>query len=92
MLIVLLAVVGMAVKDGLGTFLVVAEARGRATLAGALDAAGDLVNYGLGALITLAFLHQGRSSGLILLVAAATTSFFTTRWATTLSARYLPDG
>jgi hypothetical protein len=34
----------MAVKDALGVWLVIAEARGRAVLAGALDAGLDLAN------------------------------------------------
>lgn len=50
MLSVLLAVLAMALKDALGVGLVVAEARGRAWLAGVFDAAGDLATI----LVTLA--------------------------------------
>lgn len=44
MLAIVLAIVSMAVKDALMTFLTVAEAKGRAWLAGVLDAAGDIAN------------------------------------------------
>jgi hypothetical protein len=79
----------MAVQDFLGTFLVVAESRGRATLAGVLDATGDLVKYALTTLIAWAFLRNG--DGIITLCAAATTSFFSTRAATSLAAKLLPS-
>ena len=42
MLILLAAAGSMALKDALGTMLVVAESKGRALLAGALDAGSDL--------------------------------------------------
>lgn len=54
---ILLAVVAMALTDAFGTFLTVAEARGRAILAGACDAAGDVTGkfllpvYGAGVVI-----------------------------------------
>lgn len=41
-MILLWAALSMALKDGLGVLLVIAEARGRAIFAGALDAASDL--------------------------------------------------
>ena len=47
MLSILLAVVAMACRDALSTFLTIAEARGRSVLAGALDAAGDLAGIGV---------------------------------------------
>lgn len=45
-----LGVVGMALQDAAGTFLVVAESRGNGKLAGAMDACGDLA----GAFVTVA--------------------------------------
>jgi hypothetical protein len=50
MLSIVLACAAMALRDMLGTFLVVAEAKGRAWLAGALDALGDLATI----LVTIA--------------------------------------
>ena len=41
-MILLWAALAMALKDGCGTMLVIAEARGRAVLAGLFDALGDL--------------------------------------------------
>lgn len=42
MIAIVAAVVAMAARDAIGTLMTVAEARGRAKLAGILDAAGDL--------------------------------------------------
>lgn len=44
MVAIILAIISMAAKDALCTFLTIAEAKGRAWLAGWLDAAGDLAN------------------------------------------------
>lgn len=82
MLSILLACIAMAFRDMLGTFLTVAEARGRAWLAGGLDAAGDLASI----LVTVAgagaVIEDGVTGHTIALLAAmTTTSFFgTTLW------------
>lgn len=49
-LALILGVLGMAAQDFCATFLVVAESRGRAKLAGIMDGAGDIA----GALVTVA--------------------------------------
>jgi len=69
----------MALKDMLGTLLVIAEARGRAVLAGALDAASDLAMI----LVTLAgagevIVHGWTVHTASLLAAMMVTSFFGT--------------
>lgn len=79
MLSILLACASMALKDGLGTGLVVAEARGRSWLAGALDALGDLATIlvtlaGVGAVI----LHGWTLHTIVLLAAMMLTSFLGT--------------
>jgi hypothetical protein len=79
MVSILLACAAMAVKDALGTLLVVAEARGRSWLAGFLDAAGDLAFV----LVTLAgagavILHGWTAHTVLLLAAMMLTSLLGT--------------
>jgi hypothetical protein len=76
---VLLACVAMAFKDAIGTLLVIAEARGRAVLAGVLDAAGDFAMI----LVTLAgagevIVHGWTTRTAAILAAMMVTSFFGT--------------
>lgn len=76
MLSILAACASMAVKDALGTLLVIAEARGRSMLAGALDAGGDIATvlvtfFGAGALIE----HGLTAHTVLLLAAMMLTSF-----------------
>ncbi|MHB1950247.1 MAG: hypothetical protein ACYCQK_02080 [Acidiferrobacteraceae bacterium] len=86
MLTILAACLSMAVRDALATVLTVAESRGRAVLAGSMDALGDVAGlattyFGVDALLT-----NGLSAHTLLLIACiAVTSFggtvFWTRWA-----------
>lgn len=84
----LLACLSMAFQDFFGTFLTVAEARGRTWLAGAMDAFGDLAKwmvqiYGAGLVI-----QHGWTPYSILVIAATTVvSFFGTTYWTKLSRR-----
>jgi hypothetical protein len=85
---IVLACLAMALKDMLGTFLVIAEARGRPILAGLCDAGGDLATIlvtivGAGAVITGGWtVHTG------LIIAAMTiTSFLGTAFWTTIGRR-----
>jgi hypothetical protein len=82
------ACLSMAVRDSLATLLVVAEARGRAVLAGLLDAAGDIAGIavmvlGAGEVIV----HGLNAQTLAVLAALMVTSFFTTLAATTVGRR-----
>lgn len=79
MLGVLLAMGSMALKDALMTWLTIAEARGRAWLAGGLDAAGDLASIlvvvtGAGAVIKYGW--TGHTA--VILAAMCVTSFLGT--------------
>lgn len=79
----ILVALAMAVRDVLGTLLVVAEAKGRAVAAGTLDSLGDIAQtlctvFGVGEIIVHGF---GLEAGLILLVMCVT-SFVTTLCAT----------
>lgn len=82
MLAIFVAMVAMAARDCLATFLTIAEAKGRARLSGFLDALGDLAGIactvvGAGAVITGGItVHT-----LTILGAMMVTSFFgTTLW------------
>jgi hypothetical protein len=93
MLAVLLACASMAVKDALGTCLVVCEARGRGMLAGALDAGGDLATIlvtlaGAGAVIT----HGWTTHTVLLLAAMTITSFLGTWFWTEFAEHHLNAG
>lgn len=75
------AVIGMALSDGCGTFLVVAESRGHAKLAGAMDALKDLANIlvtlaGVGEILTTGFTVRS----LTILAAIFVTSYFGTAY------------
>ncbi len=89
---VLLACAAMALKDCLGTCLVVAEARGRSVTAGALDAGGDLAAI----LVTLAgageiIVHGWTLHTATILAAMCTTSFCGTIVWTRLATRWMPN-
>ncbi len=75
-MILLYAVLSMALKDCAGTLLTVAEARGRAVLAGVLDATGDIATvlvtlFGAGQVV----LHGWDTRSIEVLVAIMITSF-----------------
>lgn len=80
---VLAACATMAVKDSLGTLLVIAEARGRAWLAGCLDAAMDRAAdlslvFGIGVVL----LHGFTGETAVTLTAMSVTSIGVTQVAT----------
>ena len=82
MFTILAAMLSMAARDCLGTYLTVAEARGRAVLAGVMDALGDLASlavsyFGIDALIT-----RGLDAHTILLLGCVCVTSFcgTTLW------------
>lgn len=79
MLSLLFAALAMALKDALGTLLVIAEAKGKAVFAGAMDAGGDIAAvlvtlFGAGEVI----LHGWSLHSIEVLVVIAITSFFGT--------------
>lgn len=76
----------MAAQDFLGTVCVVAEARGRAHLAGLMDAAGDVarvicVVFGAGEITV----HGWNARAVLILAVMAATSYATTRATTSWS-------
>lgn len=83
MIAVLVACVAMAGKDCLGTLLVVAEAKGRARLAGLLDSLGDLANVvctvvGAGAVIKGGVtVHTSTVLGAMMLTSFVGTAYWT---------------
>lgn len=88
MLSILAAVAAMAVKDGLGTLLIICEARGRAIQAGILDAANDLATIlvtlaGAGAVIT----HGWSAHTFAVLAAMTIMSFIGTAYWTRIGQR-----
>lgn len=88
MLTILLACVSMAFKDMLGTFLTVAESRGRSWLAGALDAGYDiasLLTYGVAGVEVVK--HGFSITSVVTLTALSLTSFFGTALWTKLGQR-----
>lgn len=77
--VLLIVAMSMAAKDATGTLLTVAEAKGRAWLAGILDSAGDLASvvctaYGAGEII----LHGWSARSVEILLVMCTTSLFGT--------------
>lgn len=73
------ACAAMAMRDAVGTFLTIAESRGRALMSGTLDAIGDLA----GMLVTLAGVGEVMKYGwhpstIALMGAMMVTSFFGT--------------
>lgn len=92
MLTILLAIVGMALKDALSTTLVVAESKGRAKLAGLMDGLGDLA----GILVTYVGAGQVIEHGLtvhtaLVLIALFITSVLGTAYWTAFNARHGGD-
>jgi len=84
-----LVALSMALRDVLGTLLVVAEAKGRAVAAGTLDGLGDIAQtlctvFGVGEIIVHGF---GGEAALILVVMVVT-SFCTTLAATMYGRRW----
>lgn len=80
----------MALKDALGTLLVIAEAHGKSILAGAFDAGGDLAFvlvtlFGAGEIIT----HGWTWHTLEVLVVLMVTSFFGTIFWTKMGSRWV---
>lgn len=91
-MILVWAALAMALKDGCGTLLVIAQARGRAVLAGLLDAAGDLaqvlvVLFGAGQIIE----HGMTGMSVAVLVTIMLTSFAGTVLWTRLGTRWMPE-
>lgn len=76
MVAIVLAVVSMAVRDCLGTFLTIAEARGRAVLAGACDALGDLASIAVTVVGAGTVITHGLSAHSLLVIAAMTITSF----------------
>lgn len=88
MLTLLAAALAMAARDCLGTFLVVAESRGRPWLAGFLDAAGDLAGIAVTVLgAGQMLLHGLTGRTLALLAVILTTSLLGTALWTRLAQR-----
>ncbi len=88
MLTILLACASMALKDMLGTWLTIAEARGKGWLAGGLDAGYDLasiVTYGVAGVEVVK--HGVSLTSVITLAALSLTSFFGTAAWTKLGQR-----
>lgn len=89
MITLLLACACMALTDCFGTFLTVAEARGRAWLAGACDALGDATGrfllpvYGAGVVIK----HGWTPDAVLILCCVMAVSFVGTAFWTRLSRR-----
>lgn len=86
-----LAAVGMALRDAFGTFLTVAEARGRANLAGVCDALGDgasilTITYGAGEVVV----HGWTAHTVGIVATIMLVSFVGTRLWTRLSRRITP--
>lgn len=75
-LAILAACAAMAARDALATFLTVAENRGKALLAGAFDALGDLATIGVTALGAGQIIIHGLTTRTILLLAAMTATSF----------------
>jgi hypothetical protein len=85
------AALAMAAKDAFGTLLVIAEARGRTWLAGALDAAGDIAQvaamvFGAGTVIV----HGWDAHSIEILATMMAVSFFGTAFWTQLGRRIMP--
>lgn len=76
---ILLACVCMTVKDLLATTLTVAESRGNAVLAGAMDASGDLAQIAVTVLGAGEVIEHGLSTYSVVLIAALV---FTSFWGT----------
>ena len=75
----------MAVQDFTGTVLVVAEAKGRARLAGLMDSAGDVARAATASVTTEAILGGLGIHSAVILATLALTSFVVTSRTTTWS-------
>lgn len=82
MLQILLACVAMAIRDALGTMLVISESHGRDWYAGTFDALGDIASVGVTVLGAGVVIQHGLTWHAVLVLAAmCVTSFFgTTFW------------
>lgn len=91
-MILLWAALSMGLRDFLATVLVVAEARGRAVLAGACDALGDLAGIGVVLCGAGQILEHGLngSSAAVLVVIFVVSFCGTVAW-TKLATRWMPD-
>ena len=80
----------MAIQDFTGTVMVVAEAEGKARLAGAMDAAGDVARALTASVTTDAILHGLGLHSAVILTTLALTSYNvtsrTTKWSRKLKA------
>lgn len=90
-MVLLWAALSMALKDGAGTLMVIAEARGRAVAAGVLDAFGDLaqvlvVLFGAGQVIAHGWTWH--TAGVLAVICV--TSFVGTLFWTRLGTRLMP--
>jgi hypothetical protein len=92
-MILVWAALSMALKDFLATMLTVAEARGRAVLAGTCDALGDLANIGVVLCGAGQLLEHGLDATSIEVLAVITAVSFcgTLTW-TRLATRWMPEG
>jgi hypothetical protein len=90
--ILLYAALSMGLKDFLATMLTVAEARGRAVLAGTCDALGDLANIGVVLCGAGQIIEHGldRRSWEVLAVITCVSFAGTLTW-TKLATRWMPD-
>ena len=89
---ILLACASMACRDCLGTFLTVAEARGRAVLAGVMDALGDLAMIAVTVLGAGPVIEHGVTAhSVLLIVCICVTSFAGTVLWTSLARRIQPN-
>ena len=80
---VIVVVTSMAVKDVLGTTLVIAEASGKARLAGLMDALGDVANFIFMAVgLDTIYANGFNWKSAILIGAICLTSYNTTRLTT----------
>ena len=78
----------MFVRDALATTLVIAEAKGKAALAGLMDVGGDLAQIAVTVFTAGAVITHGVTPSVVVLVGAlSVTSFFTTMTFTKLGRR-----
>lgn len=81
---ILLACGAMAARDCVGTLLTIAEARGRAWLAGTMDAIGDLASIGVTVVGAGPVIQHGVTGHAVALIGAMllTSLLGTTLWTT----------
>ncbi len=91
-MIFLYAALSMCAKDGAGTLLVIAEARGRSVLAGALDALGDLALIAVTVTGAGQIIEHGVTGRSIAVVAVIVfVSFWGTLFWTRVGTRLMPE-